>query len=146
MVVHIVHGINLGQLGTRQPEVYGTLRLEDQLPVLQTWLDAHFGGTELRSFQSDDEGALCAYLAAHNGSDHAFVINPGAFTHTSVALRDAVAGLSSPVIEVHLSHTYARESYRKSSLVASECVGTVSGFGWLGYTLGFQALLAQQPA
>ena len=78
MVVHIVHGINLGQLGTRQPEVYGTLRLEDQLPVLQSWLDAHFGGTELRSFQSDDEGALCAYLAAHNGSDHAFVINPGA--------------------------------------------------------------------
>ncbi|MFZ9527161.1 MAG: type II 3-dehydroquinate dehydratase, partial [Schleiferiaceae bacterium] len=89
MVVHIVHGINLGQLGTRQPEVYGTLRLEDQLPVLQSWLDAHFGGTELRSFQSDDEGALCAYLAAHNGPDHAYVINPGAFTHTSVALRDA---------------------------------------------------------
>ena len=141
MVVHIVHGINLGQLGTRQPEVYGTLRLEDQLPVLQSWLDAHFGGTELRSFQSDDEGALCAYLAAHNGSDHAFVINPGAFTHTSVALRDAVAGLSSPVIEVHLSHTYARESFRRASLLAHHTRGTVSGLGWLGYRLAIEGLL-----
>jgi len=142
MVVHIVHGINLSQLGTRQPEVYGTLRLEDQLPVLQSWLDAHFGGTELRSFQSDDEGALCAYLAAHNGSDHAFVINPGAFTHTSVALRDAVAGLSSPVIEVHLSHTYARESFRRASLLAPHTRGTVSGLGWLGYRLAIEGLLA----
>jgi 3-dehydroquinate dehydratase-2 len=142
MVVHIVHGINLGQLGTRQPEVYGTLRLEDQLPVLQTWLDAHFGGTELRWFQSDDEGALCAYLAAHNGSDHAFVINPGAFTHTSIALRDAVAGLSSPVIEVHLSHTYARESFRRASLLAPHTRGTVSGLGWLGYRLAIEGLLA----
>ncbi len=142
MVVHIVHGINLGQLGTRQPEVYGTLRLEDQLPVLQTWLDAHFGGTELRWFQSDDEGALCAYLAAHNGSDHAFVINPGAFTHTSVALRDAVAGLSSPVIEVHLSHTYARDSFRRASLLAPHTRGTVSGLGWLGYRLAIEGLLA----
>jgi 3-dehydroquinate dehydratase-2 len=142
MVVHIVHGINLGQLGTRQPEVYGTLRLEDQLPVLQTWLDAHFGGTELRWFQSDDEGALCAYLAAHNGSDHAFVINPGAFTHTSVALRDAVAGLSSPVIEVHLSHTYARESFRRASLLAPHTRGTLSGLGWLGYRLAIEGLLA----
>ena len=142
MVVHIVHGINLGQLGTRQPEVYGTLRLEDQLPVLQSWLDAHFGGTELRWFQSDDEGALCAYLAAHNGSDHAFVINPGAFTHTSVALRDAVAGLSSPVIEVHLSHTYARESFRRASLLAPHTRGTVSGLGWLGYRLAIEGLLA----
>ena len=143
MVVHIVHGINLGQLGTRQPEVYGTLRLEDQLPVLQSWLDAHFGGTELRSFQSDDEGALCAYLAAHNGPDHAFVINPGAFTHTSVALRDAVAGLSSPVIEVHLSHTYARESFRRASLLAPHTRGTVSGLGWLGYRLAIEGLLAK---
>ena len=142
MVVHIVHGINLGQLGTRQPEVYGTLRLEDQLPVLQSWLDAHFGGTELRSFQSDDEGALCAYLAAHNGSDHAYVINPGAFTHTSIALRDAVAGLSSPVIEVHLSHTYARESFRRASLLAPHTRGTVSGLGWLGYRLAIEGLLA----
>ena len=142
MVVHIVHGINLGQLGTRQPEVYGTLRLEDQLPVLQSWLDAHFGGTELRWFQSDDEGALCAYLAAHNGSDHAFVINPGAFTHTSVALRDAVAGLSSPVIEVHLSHTYARESFRRASLLAPHTRGTLSGLGWLGYRLAIEGLLA----
>ena len=142
MVVHIVHGINLGQLGTRQPEVYGTLRLEDQLPVLQSWLDAHFGGTELRWFQSDDEGALCAYLAAHNGSDHAFVINPGAFTHTSIALRDAVAGLSSPVIEVHLSHTYARESFRRASLLAPHTRGTVSGLGWLGYRLAIEGLLA----
>ena len=141
MVVHIVHGINLGQLGTRQPEVYGTLRLEDQLPMLQSWLDAHFAGTELRSFQSDDEGALCAYLAAHNGSDHAFVINPGAFTHTSVALRDAVAGLSSPVIEVHLSHTYARESFRRASLLAPHTRGTVSGLGWLGYRLAIEGLL-----
>ncbi|MEN9940131.1 MAG: hypothetical protein RIR61_938 [Bacteroidota bacterium] len=142
MVIHIVHGINLGQLGTRQPDIYGTLRLEDQIPILQTWLDAHFGGTELRSFQSDDEGALCAYLAAHNGSDHAFVINPGAFTHTSVALRDAVAGLSSPVIEVHLSHTYARESFRRASLLAPHTRGTVSGLGWLGYRLAIEGLLA----
>lgn len=142
MVVHIVHGINLGQLGTRQPEVYGTLRLEDQIPVLQSWLNTHFGGTELRSFQSDDEGALCTYLATHNGPDHAFVINPGAFTHTSVALRDAVAGLSSPVVEVHLSHTYAREAFRRASLLAPYTRGTVSGLGWLGYRLAIEGLLA----
>jgi 3-dehydroquinate dehydratase-2 len=142
MVIHIVHGINLGLLGSRQPEIYGILQLEDQLPILQTWINANYGGTELRSFQSDDEGALCAYLAAHNGADHAFVINPGAFTHTSVALRDAVAGLLSPVIEVHLSHTYARESFRRASLLAPHTRGTVSGLGWMGYRLAIEGLLA----
>jgi 3-dehydroquinate dehydratase-2 len=70
------------------------------------------------------------------------VINPGAFTHTSVALRDAVAGLSSPVIEVHLSHTYARESFRRASLLAPHTRGTVSGLGWLGYRLAIEGLLA----
>jgi 3-dehydroquinate dehydratase-2 len=70
------------------------------------------------------------------------VINPGAFTHTSVALRDAVAGLSSPVIEVHLSHTYAREAFRRASLLAPHTRGTVSGLGWLGYRLAIEGLLA----
>jgi len=142
MVVHIVHGINLGQLGTRQPEIYGSLRLEEQIPVLQTWLDAHFGGTELRSFQSDDEGALCGYLAQHDGSESVFLINPGAFTHTSIALRDAVATLTSPIIEVHLSHTYARESFRRTSLLAPYTRGTISGLGWMGYRLAIEGLLA----
>jgi 3-dehydroquinate dehydratase-2 len=96
----------------------------------------------LECFQSNHEGALVDRIHAARGHADGILINAGAFTHTSIALRDAVATLTSPIIEVHLSHTYARESFRRSSLLAPYTRGTVSGLGWLGYRLAIEGLLA----
>jgi|TARA_B110000444_G_C18847736_1_gene603215 3-dehydroquinate dehydratase-2 len=144
MVIHIVHGSNLDRLGNRQLDIYGSHTLDDQVPILKGWLDKHWPNVELKSFQSNIEGEIINYMHSNNGSGNAFLINPGAFTHTSVAISDSIAGLESPVLEVHLSHTYARESYRRNSLLAAHTCGTISGLGWIGYRLGIEALLSLQ--
>ena len=146
--VYLLQGINLIRVGKREPVVYGNTSWSDARLQLQRWLELHWPGVSLVDCTTTSEQEAVEFLHRMADDPQAVggLINPGAWTHTSLALRDAAAGVGSPLVEVHLSHTYARESYRKSSLVASECVGTVSGFGWLGYTLGFQALLAQQPA
>ena len=144
MVIHIVHGSNLDRLGNRQLDIYGSHTLDDQVPILKGWLDKHWPNVELKSFQSNIEGEIINYMHSNNGSGNAFLINPGAFTHTSVAISDSIAGLESSVLEVHLSHTYARESYRRNSLLAAHTCGTISGLGWIGYRLGIEALLSLQ--
>ena len=135
----ILHGPNLNLLGKREPDVYGDLTLDDINDALTS-----FGselGVEIRCFQSNSEGDLIDAL--HNAREWAagVVFNPGAYTHTSVALRDAISAIEIPVVEVHLSNVYAREEFRHKSLLAPVCLGKITGFGWRSYLLGLQALV-----
>jgi 3-dehydroquinate dehydratase-2 len=98
MIIHIVHGANLDRLGIRQLDIYGSNTLEDQVPILKGWLDKYWPNVELKSFQSNIEGEIINYLNSNDGPGNAFIINPGAFTHTSVAISDSVAGIQSSVL------------------------------------------------
>ncbi len=137
----VLHGPNLNLLGLREPDVYGVLTLDD-INARLVDLSAEMG-VEVRAFQSNSEGALIDAL--HDAREWAagVVFNPGAYTHTSVALRDAIAAIEIPVVEVHLSNVYAREEFRHKSLLAPVCLGKISGFGWESYALGLRALVSK---
>ena len=137
----ILHGPNLNLLGTREPEVYGTVSLADLDARLKT-AGVDFG-LELRSYQSNHEGALIDALHEAREWADGVVFNPGAYTHTSIALRDAISAIGIPVVEVHLSNIYAREEFRHKSLLAPVCAGKITGFGWRSYLLGVQALITR---
>lgn len=139
MKILILHGPNLNLLGTREPEVYGSMALDDinnKLIELGKLL-----GAEVRCLQSNHEGALIDALHDAHAWASGVVFNPGGYTHTSVALRDAISAIQIPVIEVHISNVYAREEFRHKSLVSAVCKGTISGLGWQSYALALRALV-----
>lgn len=138
--VLVIHGPNLNLLGTRDPSLYGTTTLAE--------IDAELGrraaarGASLESVQSNIEGELVSAVQRAATDFDAVVLNPAAYTHTSVAIRDAIEACGVPVVEVHLSNIHARESFRHTSLTAARCVGQISGFGAQSYYLGLDAALA----
>lgn len=138
MRILVLHGPNLNLLGQRQPEVYGSLGNDELMAMLRS----AFGQVEFDYFQSNHEGELIDQLQqAREKGMQGILLNAGAYTHTSIALADALASVTLPVVEVHISNIYAREPYRQVSLLAPHCAGTISGFGFKGYLLGVHALL-----
>ena len=135
MKILIINGPNLNLLGTREPSVYGTISFETYLSQLR----GLFPNTELESFQSNVEGELINKIQEAGFSYDGIVLNAGGYTHTSVAISDAVAAIKTPVVEVHISNIHAREEFRHLSLIAKHCKGVVTGFGLDSYRLALES-------
>jgi 3-dehydroquinate dehydratase-2 len=141
MKIAVVHGPNLRLLGRREPEVYGSDTLADVNALLAD--EARGLGVELEFFQSNHEGEILDFLDTASARVEGFLVNPGALTHTSVALRDALTGVGRPFVEVHLSNTAAREPFRRHSFLSDVAAGVVFGFGTQSYVLGLRGLVAR---
>ena len=134
----VMNGPNLNLLGEREPHIYGSLTLDD---INQRLSEAASQlGLEIRTFQSNSEGALIDALQEARHWAAGVILNPGAYTHNSVALRDCISAISPPVIEVHISNIYARDEFRHISVLSPVCMGKITGFGWRSYMLALQAL------
>ncbi len=134
----VLHGPNLNLLGEREPQVYGNMSLEEiNQRIIETGSEL---GLDVAVSQSNHEGALIDALQDARKWSAGVIFNPGGYSHTSVALRDAIAAIHLPVIEVHLSNIFAREEFRHTSLISSVCRGVIIGFGWQSYLLALQAM------
>ena len=139
--IQVLHGPNLNLLGTRDPAVYGSTTLAEIDAELARRAAAR--GAELRAAQANLEGELVDHIQRAKAWAHALVINPGGYTHTSVAIRDAIDAVQLPTVEVHLSNLHAREPFRHTSITAAVCIGQICGFGAQSYYLGLDAALAR---
>lgn len=135
----LINGPNLNLLGQRETSIYGALSMEEI--VRRVTEHARRRGASLHAYQSNHEGAMIDAIHEARHSVQGLVINAGAYTHTSIALRDAIVAVAIPAVEVHLSNVYAREEFRHRSMLAGACVGVIAGFGWRSYLLGVDALL-----
>ncbi len=129
--IQIINGPNLNLLGKREPSVYGQKGFDDFLPELKK----RFGDCEIQYYQSNVEGEIINKLHEVGFSFDGIILNAGAYTHTSVAIHDAIAAIKTPVVEVHISNVYAREEFRHKSLITSKCAGLITGFGLEGYAM-----------
>lgn len=129
--IAIVNGPNLNLLGTREPHIYGHITFDQYAQTLQH----QFSEVRITCFQSNVEGELINFLHQCRGVQHGIILNAGAYTHTSIALADAIAAIEIPTIEVHISNVLAREDFRKTSFIAAKCIGSISGLGLNGYAL-----------
>jgi len=139
MKILVLHGPNLNLLGIREPDKYGTKTLEEINALLEEL--ASKLGVEIETFQSNTEGVLVEKIQTAMEDFDGILINPAAYTHTSVALRDAILAIDKPCVEVHLSNIHSREEFRQKSYLAPVCIGQISGFGHNSYTLGLQGLV-----
>ncbi|SMD43178.1 3-dehydroquinate dehydratase [Aquiflexum balticum DSM 16537] len=139
MKILILNGPNLNLLGKREPEIYGSTSFEDYFETLRT----KFHDLDLHYFQSNIEGEIIDKIHEVGFDFDAILINAGGYTHTSVAISDAIAGVTTPVLEVHISNIYKREEFRHKSIITKECVGMISGLGLKGYELGIRFFLKQ---
>ena len=137
MKIQIINGPNLNLLGKREPETYGSQSFEDYFAQLKK----RFQSTNLFYYQSNVEGELINKIHEVGFSFDGIILNGGAYTHTSVAIHDAIAAIKTPVIEVHISNVYAREEFRHKSLITSKCKGLITGFGMEGYAMAIQYLM-----
>lgn len=137
MTIHIINGPNLNLLGKREPDVYGNQTFEDYFEELKK----EYNEVNLTYYQSNVEGELINNMQLHGFSADGIILNAGGYTHTSIALADAIAAITAPVVEVHISNVFAREEYRHHSMIAGKCVGSISGFGLFSYSLALTAIL-----
>ncbi|MBP1673753.1 MAG: 3-dehydroquinate dehydratase [Bacteroidetes bacterium] len=134
--VLIINGVNLGELGTREIQIYGSQSFDAYLNELRT----QFSGVQIDFFQSDSSEEIVKQLLNSKHYD-GIILNPGAYTHTSIVIADAIKAISVPVIEVHISNLFGREQYRKNSFISAACIGSISGFGYKSYKLGINYFL-----
>ncbi len=142
MTLLVVNGPNLNMLGQRDPAIYGTMTLPEIEEEVRR--RARELGVEVEFFQANGEGQIIDYLQQHAPGSEGIIINPGAYTHYSVALRDALDSLRVPIVEVHLSNIYGREPFRRRSLTAEVAKGIIAGLGWRGYIAALEYLVASQ--
>ncbi len=138
MKLLIINGPNLNLLGTREPHIYGKRSFEEYFEILQQ----EFPGITLHYFQSNSEGAIIDQLHQASAQYNGIILNPGAYGHTSIAIADAISAIETPVVEVHISNTFARESFRHRSVIAPYCVGSIIGLGLKGYDLAIHYFLS----